>query len=68
MEAYCGGIEILEAPAAPELFLVDSVATFELAVLLRAPRLDVPMPDAQRLHGQDEGERELLAVVAPQLP
>jgi hypothetical protein len=63
-----GRIEVIEAPAPPELFLIDPVAAFDLAVLLGTPRLDVPVPDPQGLHGQRECEGELLPVVALQLP
>jgi hypothetical protein len=57
-EANHGRIEIVEAPASPELFLVDPVTPFDLAVLLRAARLDVPMPDRPILHGKREGKRK----------
>src|SRR5262249_27374907 len=67
-EADRGRIEIVEAPAAPELFLVDPVAPFDLAVLLGVARLDVPIPDPEGLNGQGEGERKLLPVVALKLP
>src|SRR5215475_6672000 len=63
-----GRVEVVEAPAAPELLLIDSVAAFDLAVLLRTSRLDVAMADPQRLHGERKGKRELLPVVALQLP
>ena len=66
-ETNSGRIEIVEAPPAPELFLVDPVAPFDLAVLLGAPRLEVAMPDPQRLHGDRESEGKLLPVVALQL-
>ncbi len=51
----------------PELFLVDPVAPFDLAVLLGAAGLDVPMSDPHGLNGDREGERKLLPLVALQL-
>ena len=60
-------IEIVEAPPTPELLLIDSVAAFDLAVLLGAPRLDVAVPNPKRFDGEGEGERELLPVVALEL-
>jgi hypothetical protein len=62
-QAHRGRIEILELLPAPELLLIDAVAAFDLAVLLGAPRLDVPVPDAQGLDRQGEREREFVAVV-----
>src|SRR5947209_9716457 len=58
-----GSLEVLEALAAPELLLVDPVAAFHLAVLFRTPRADVAMPDPAALYREDEGERELRAVI-----
>src|SRR5262249_52804177 len=55
-EASHGRIEIVEAPASPELFLVNPVTPSDLAVLLWAARLDVPMPDSPILHGKREGK------------
>ena len=43
--------------------LVDAVAAFDLAVLLGAPRLDVPVAEAGELGGQHEVEGELGAVI-----
>jgi hypothetical protein len=34
----------------PERLLVDAMTAFHFAVLLRAPRLDVPMPDTGGFH------------------
>jgi hypothetical protein len=67
-EADSGRLEIVEAPPAPERFLVDPMSTSDLPVLLGVPGRDVPMLDPQRLGGQSECERELVPVVALQLP
>jgi hypothetical protein len=61
--ADSGRFEIIEALAPPEFFLVDPVTAFNLPVLLGAPRLDVAMPNPQRLDGERKGERKLLPVV-----
>src|SRR5437867_485849 len=58
-----GSLEVLEGLAAPELLLVDPVAAFHLAVLFRTPRADVAMLDPAALYREDEGERELRAVI-----
>jgi hypothetical protein len=60
------GAEIREAVPAPELFLIDPMAPLDFAVLLRAPRPNVPVPDPSGFDPQHEGERELLPVVALQ--
>jgi hypothetical protein len=44
-------IEVSESVAPPEFLLVDPMTALYFAVLLRAPRLDVAVPDPQRLHG-----------------
>src|SRR5262245_53623530 len=44
------------------------MAALHLAVLIGAPRLEVPMPDAAPLDGEEEGEGELRAVVGLHLP
>ena len=56
-------IEIGELLAPPELLLVDPMTALDLAVLLRAARLDVAMPDPEGLHGQGKGKGELMPVV-----
>ena len=56
-------IERIEGITRPELLVVDPMATFDLAVLIRPPRLDVSEFDASLLHGQREREGELGAVV-----
>jgi len=61
-------IERTEAITCPKLLVVDPMTTFDLAVLVRPPRLDVPEFDASLLHGQREREGELGAVVALQAP
>jgi hypothetical protein len=63
-EVNGGRLEIVEAPASPELFLVDPLTPFDLAVLLRPMGLDVPMPGSQILDGKREGKGKLLPVVA----
>src|SRR6266536_1215018 len=52
-----------EGGAAPELLVVDAVAAFDFAVLLGAPRLDVPVSEAGELDGQHKVEREFGAVI-----
>src|SRR5882724_1525555 len=49
---------------APELLVVDAVAALDLAVLLRTARADVAVANPGALDRQDEGERELGAVVS----
>ena len=61
-----GDLKVREALAPPELLLVDPMAPLDLAVLLRAPGPDVPVPDPGSFDAQYEGERELLPVVALQ--
>jgi hypothetical protein len=39
------------------------MTALDLAVLLRAARLDVAMPDPESLDGQRKGEGELMPVV-----
>ena len=62
-----GGLEIGESLPPPELLLVDPMTALDLAVLLRAARLDVAMPDPEGLHGQGKGEGELMPVVTLEL-
>ena len=57
------GLEVQEALPSPELLVVDTVAPLHLPVLLGAPRLDAPMPDARLLHPEDKVQRELCAVI-----
>jgi hypothetical protein len=45
-----------------------AVTAFDLAVLLRPARPDVPVPHASSLHGEHELERKLTTVIALQLP
>ena len=59
-------VEVHKAMASPELFLVDAMAAFHLAVLLRTPRPDEAMPDPRGLDREHEVEWELPAVVALQ--
>src|SRR5262245_53329977 len=61
------GLERREAGPPPELFGIDPVTAFHLAVLVRSPRLDVAVTNAPPLDGQQEGERELGASVSLQL-
>jgi len=61
-------IERTEAIACPELLVVDPMATFHLAVLVRTSWLDVPQLGASLLHGQREREGEVGAVVTLQAP
>ena len=56
-----------EVVSTPEFFFVDTMASFDFPILLRAPRLDVFVPDAGGFHGQLKGQRELRAIVALQL-
>jgi hypothetical protein len=65
-EGSGGGREVIKALATPELLAVDTVAALDLAVLLRAARLDVAMPDAGLLDGEREGQGELGAIVTLQ--
>src|SRR5688500_5242330 len=67
-EPCCRLVEIGELLPAPKLFLVDAVAAFDLAVLLRPPRADIAVPDTGRFDGEHELERELASVVALQFP
>ncbi len=62
-QADSSRFEIGEVLAPPELLLVDPMTTLDLAVLLRAARLDIAMPDPERLHGQRKGKGELMPVV-----
>src|SRR5262245_53053287 len=66
-EADGGRVEIIKPLASPEFFLIDPVATLDLAVLLGTPWLDVAVPDPQRLNGQREAEWKLVPVVALEL-
>jgi hypothetical protein len=43
--------------------VVNPMTALHLAVLLRAPGLDVAVPDPQRLHGEGKGEGKLMPVV-----
>src|SRR5262249_26680774 len=65
-EADRGRLEVVEAATAPEFFPIDPMATFDLAVLLRAARFDIAVADPPRLDGEREGKRELLPVVTLQ--
>ena len=58
-----GGLEIGESLPPPELLLIDPMTALDLAVLLRAARLDVAMPDPEGLHGQRKSQGELMPVV-----
>jgi len=49
--------------ASPELFLVNPMTAFDLAVLLGPARSDIPMANTRRLYGQRERQRELGSVV-----
>src|SRR4030095_16713221 len=60
--------EIVESLPAPELLVVNPMTALHLAVLLRAPGLDVAVPDSQRLHVEGKGEGKLMPVVALELP
>ena len=62
------GLKVRELLSTPKLLVIDAVAPLHLAVLLRAPGADVPMPDPRRLHGQRELERKLPPVVALEAP
>ena len=62
-----GIVLCVEVMATPELLVIDAMAPFDLAILLRAPRFDVAMTNAGRFDRQLERERELAAVVALQL-
>src|SRR4029077_14704286 len=55
--------EAAEGLATPELFPVDPVAAFDLAVLLGAPRPDVAMRDPGFLDGEREGQGKCVPVV-----
>ena len=48
----------------PEFLLVDAVTAFDLPILLRPARIDVPVADARSLDRELEGQRELGPVVA----
>jgi hypothetical protein len=43
-----GIVLCVEVVATPELLIVDAMAAFDLAILLRAPRFDVAMTNAGR--------------------
>jgi len=51
-----------------ELLGIHAMAALDLAILIGAPRLDVPMADALAFDGEHEGERELGTIVGLQLP
>src|SRR5262245_50846202 len=57
------GVEIEEALAVPELFVVDAVAALDLAVLLRSSRLGVAMRDPGLFERENKVQRELSVVV-----
>ena len=59
-------IERGEGVARPEFLVVDTVAAFDLAVLLGASGFDVAVANTRLLDGQREGQREFGAVVALQ--
>src|SRR6266850_1499285 len=59
-------IERGEVVARPEFLVVDTVAAFDLAVLLGATGFDVAVANTCLLDGQREGQREFGTVVALQ--
>ena len=56
-------LQPVELVPRPELFVVDSMASFDLPVLFRSARLAVPMANPGRFNGQPEGQGEFRAVV-----
>ena len=50
-------IEVLADIVSPEFFVIDAMAAFDLAVLLRAPRTDIAHPYAEVLTCEGEEER-----------
>lgn len=67
-EMRLGLVQRRELMAAPELFVIDAVAGFDLATLLGPARLDVAVANAVGLDGEAEGQRKLCPVVALELP
>src|SRR6266852_508110 len=59
-------LEVREALPAPELLLIDPMAPFDLAVLLRPAGSDIPVADPGGFDPQHKGEGELLAVITLQ--
>jgi hypothetical protein len=65
-EGITGGVEVLTGVAAPELFRVDPMAAFDLAVLLRPSRSNVAEPNAEFLAAEREEQRELKCRCRPE--
>jgi hypothetical protein len=63
LEGIVGGLEVLAVLASPEFFLVDPMASVDLAVLLGAPRAEIAHPNAEVLTREGEEERRLGTVV-----
>src|SRR5258707_623986 len=59
-------LEVREALPAPELLLIDPMAPFDLAVLLRPAGSDIPVADPGGFDPQHKGEGEILALITPQ--
>lgn len=53
----------LEVVTAPELLIIDAMTAFDLAILLRAPRFDVAVTNAELFDGQLEREWTCAAIV-----
>ncbi len=62
-----GRLEVREALPAPELLLIDPMAAFDFAVLLRPAGPNVPVADPGGFDPQHEGKGELWPVVTLQL-
>jgi len=62
-EGLCRWCEAVEGGAAPELFFIHTVTAFDLSILFRPTRFDVPQANPGFLYGEREGEGELGAVV-----
>src|SRR5258705_11128891 len=56
-------LEVREAVPAPALLLIDPMAPFDLAVLLRPAGSDIPVADPGGFDPQHKGEGGILAVV-----
>ena len=61
-----GRLEVREALPAPELLLIDPMAAFDFAVLLRPAGPNVPVADPGGFDPQHERKGELLPVVTLQ--
>src|SRR5581483_4744362 len=57
-----------ERRSTPKFLVINTMAAFDFAVLLRTPRLDVAQPHPRLLHREGKRQREFGAVVPLQVP